>query len=262
MQVVYLDVLLFFNLYMNYLLISLTARIAHRKTGFFRAFLGAVLGSLSSLVFFLPEQPVILSGIYKILTAVLICLIAFGKKRIIWSCVCFLGMSFLTAGILFAISLTDSLRTMQNNACYYLDISLFQLIFLTILAYGILSVVQYFHDRTHKTTDVFRIQIRYRTHTAELEGFPDTGNSLVDFYTGKYVIICDRDLLYQNHIKPVHSHPIPYMTISGSGMLEVFQPDEVLIREECGISRSVDALIGMSPQADRKAIFHPKLLNY
>ncbi|MDE6087984.1 MAG: sigma-E processing peptidase SpoIIGA, partial [Oscillospiraceae bacterium] len=75
-------------------------------------------------------------------------------------------------------------------------------------------------------------------------------------------IICDRDLLYQNHIKPVHSHPVPYMTISGSGMLEVFQPDEILIREECGVSRTVDALIGMSPQADRKAIFHPKLLNY
>lgn len=259
---VYLDVLLCFNLYMNYLLISLTARIAHRKIRFVRAFLGAVLGSLSALAFFLPEQPAFLSGIYKILSAVLICLATFGRERLLWNCACFLGMSFLTAGILFAVSLTNTLHTMQNNACYYLDISLLQLIVLTIFAYGILSVFQYFHDRTHRTAGTFRVMIRYRTHIAEFEGYPDTGNSLVDFYTGKSVMICDRDLLYQNQIRPVHSHPIPYMTISGSGMLEVFQPDEIIIREEQGISRSVDALVGMSPQADQKAIFNPKLLNY
>lgn len=260
LQVVYLDVLLLFNFYMNYLLIRLTARITHRKSGFLRTVLGAGLGSLSTLVFLLPEQPAWITGIYKIFIAVLICLVTFGKRYLFWSCLCFLGISFLTAGILFAVSMTGSLTAMQNNACYYLDISLLQLILLTMIAYGLLSVVQYFHDRTHQTTGVYQVIIRYQDHTEKLEGLADTGNSLVDFYTGKPVIVCDRNLLHS--IQPKHSHPIPYMTVAGSGMLEVFQPDEVLILQEQGSTRSVDALIGMSTQQNQKAIFNPKLLSY
>lgn len=260
LQVVYLDVLLLFNFYMNYLLIRLTARITHRKTGFLRAVLGASLGSLSALVFLLPELPAWMTGIYKIFSAVLICLTAFGKMHLFWSCFCFLGISFLTAGILFAVSMTGHLTAIQNNACYYFNISLPDLIFLTMLAYGLLSVMQYFHDRTHQTTGVYQVMIRYQEHTAKLEGLADTGNSLVDFYTGKPVIVCDRNLL--NSIQPKHSHPIPYMTIAGSAMLEVFQPDEVLILQEQGRSRSVDVLIGMGTQQNQKAIFNPKLLYY
>ena len=84
---------------------------------------------------------------------------------------------------------------------------------------------------------------------------------MVDFYTGKPVIICDKNLLGKM-AKPKHSHPVPYMTVAGSGLLEVFQPDEILISPEQGKSKSVDALIGIGEQENQKAIFNPKLLYY
>ena len=89
---------------MNYLLLSLTARLTHTKLTFRRGLLGAGIGSLSSLLIFLPELPVLLSGMLKLLGAFLICLTAYGRKRIFRNCISFFGISFLTAGGLYAIS--------------------------------------------------------------------------------------------------------------------------------------------------------------
>lgn len=261
MQVVYLDILLIFNLYMNYFLLGLTARITHQRLIFRKALFGAVLGSLSALVLLLPEMPVMISGIYKFITAVVICLTAFGKRHLFWSCLCFFVVSFLIAGAFMAVSMMGYVKAVQNNAFCYLDISLLQLILFTIIAYLVLHVIQYIHDRSHKTNGSYRIVIRHGIHTANLEGLADTGNSLVDFYTGKPVIICDKVLLGEM-AKPKHSHPVPYMTVAGSGMLEVFQPDEILISLEQGHAKSVDALVGIGEQENQKAIFNPKLLHY
>ncbi|MDE6004242.1 MAG: sigma-E processing peptidase SpoIIGA [Oscillospiraceae bacterium] len=261
MQVIYLDILLIFNLYMNYLLLSFTARITHQRLVFWRALLSAILGSFSALIIILPELPVIISIAYKIITAMIICLLAFGKNNLFWSCLSFLGMSFLTAGAFIAVSMIGYTKIIKNNAFCYLDISLLQLVIFTIIAYIILHIVQYIHDRSHKINGIYDIIIRYGNDTAKLTGLADTGNALVDFYTGKPVIICDRNLLGEM-AKPKHSHPVPYMTVAGSGMLEVFQPDEILILSEQGKSKSVDALIGIGEQENKKAIFNPKLLYY
>lgn len=261
MQVIYIDVLLIFNLYMNYLLLNFTTRITHQRLIFWRALLSAMLGSLSALIIILPELPVGISICYKFIMAILICLVAFGKNNLFWNCFIFLGMSFLTAGAFMAISLIGYTGIIHHNAFCYIDISLLQLVIFTIIAYIILHILQYFYNINHKFDDNYNIIINYNNHTAKLTGLADTGNVLVDFYTGKPVIICDKNLLGEM-AKPKHSHPLPYMTVAGSGMLEVFQPEEVLILSEQGKTKSVDALIGIGEQENKKAIFNPKLLHY
>ena len=53
---------------------------------------------------------------------------------------------------------------------------------------------------------------------------------------------------------------IPCATVTGSGVVPVFAPDEVLICEACsGVRKPVDALIGIQQEQDG-AIFNPKLL--
>ena len=261
MQVIYLDVLLIFNLYMNYLLLSLTARLTHIRFSFFRGLLGASFGSFSALLLFLPELPAILSILLKLLTAFLICLIAFGKRRILKTCFYFFCVSFLLAGGLFAVSLCSPVNSAHQNGYYYFDISLTYLIGFTILAYGILSLIQYLYDRNQISEHSYQVAVRYHQKTVLLEGLADTGNSLTDFYTGKPVIICDSVKLGEI-AHPEHSHILPYLTVAGSGTLEVFQPDEVVISLETGTSKSVDALIGIGTQENGKAIFNPKLMRF
>ncbi len=261
MQVIYLDVLLVFNLYMNYILLCLTARLTHRKLTFRRGLAGAGLGCCSALMLFLPQMPQSLAMCLKILTAVLICLTAFGKQGILWSSLCFLGAGLLTAGALLAVSAAGQMQVIHANACIYPDISLKYLIGFTIGIYLLLSVIQYLHDKFHASEYCYQVQICYRSQTVFLDGLADTGNALVDFYTGKPVIICDRELL-KEMCHPAHSHYLPYLTVAGSGMLEVFQPDEIRISAGQELMKSVDALIGIGEQENGKAIFNPKLLRF
>ena len=102
--------------------------------------------------------------------------------------------------------------------------------------------------------------------TAQLQGLADTGNSLVDFFSGKPVIICDGTKFAD--IAPSPSAPppkgfrlLPCETVSGNGLIPVFQPDEVVIyAERTGRYRKVDALIGIGERENERAIFNPKIL--
>ncbi len=271
MQVIYLDVLLVFNLYVNYILLRLTARMTHSRLRTVRCLMVSALGSLSTLMIFLPPMPVILSVLCKLLTAVLLCAAAFGwrdRMRLCWSSICLFGSSFALAGILLALSLLCSVRVVQVNSCWYLDVSLLHLILFTIAAYILLHTVQVLHDRTHAADGGYRVCIRYRCRTVQLAGLADTGNSLVDFLTGKPVIICDStefsDIAPHPSAKPPKGFRfLPCSTISGDGLIPVFQPDEVVIySEHSGRYKHVDALIGIGESQTQNAIFNPKLLRF
>lgn len=269
MQAIYLDVLLVFNLYVNYILLRMTARLTHCRLRFGRCLAVSALGSLSTLMILLPPLPLFLSVLCKLLVAVLLCLCAFGVKdpmRLCWSSICLFGSSFLLAGILLALSLLCGVRVLHGNSCWYPDVSLLHLVLFTIAAYLLLHAVQYLHDRTHAAEGGYRVCIRYRCCTAQLEGLADTGNSLVDFFTGKPVIICDATQLGGIPIPDMETpvkgfRLLPCSTVSGSGAIPVFRPDEVVIRsEQDGRCKKVDVLIGIGERENRKAIFNPKLL--
>ncbi len=270
MQTVYLDVLLVFNLYVNYILLRMTARLTHSRLRFCRCLAVSALGSLSTLMIFLPPMPTLLSVLCKLLIAVLLCMAAFGvrdRMRLCWCSICLFGSSFALAGILLALSLLCGVRVMHANSCWYPDVSLLHLVLFTIGGYLLLHTVQYLHDRTHAADEGYRVSIRYRCCTVQLEGLADTGNSLVDFFTGKPVIICDAAKLHNippyDLQKPVRGFRLlPCSTVSGNGLIPVFQPDEVVIySEQSGRYKKVDALIGIGERENQKAIFNPKLLH-
>ena len=110
--------------------------------------------------------------------------------------------------------------------------------------------------------------------TYRLDFMDDSGNSLVDSFSGKPVIICRRsdlykiidfsyDISFENAKEAYEKNSvrfIPYSTIGNFGMIPVFTPDEILIcDEETGRKRSVDAMVGIN-EKDVPAIFNPKLL--
>ncbi len=269
MQTIYLDVLLVFNLYVNYILLRMTARMTHSRLRAGRCLLASALGSLSTLMILLPPMPVLLSVLCKLLTAVLLCAAAFGlhdRARLFFCSICLFGSSFALAGILLALSLLCSVRVLHANSCWYLDVSLLHLVLFTIAAYLLLHVMQYLRSRSRSADGGYRVCIRYRRRTVQLQGFADTGNSLVDFLTGMPVIICDGSEFAELAPSPGTPLPkgfrlLPCETVAGSGLIPVFRPDEVVIcAEQTGRYHKVDALVGIGERETRKAIFHPRLL--
>ncbi|MCR4644354.1 MAG: sigma-E processing peptidase SpoIIGA [Oscillospiraceae bacterium] len=266
MHIIYADVLLVTSLFMDYILLQLTAGLTHTRLSFSRALLGAAVGSAASLLILLPPMPLLLSLLCKIGSSTLLCIAAFGCKdgqRLFWHCLSFLGMSCMTAGILLALSLMGA-RIWYANGSWYPDISLRQLVLFTVIAYLLLTVIQRLRDRTTAADGSYHVTIRKGDAVIVLDGMADTGNSLTDFYTGKPVIICGRaqlSPLLPKELPPEKYRPLPCSTVAGDGVVLCFAPDEVLISTD-RIKKPVDVLIGFTEHDTKQAVFNPKLLRY
>ena len=69
MQVIYVDVLLFFNFCVNYFLLRGTAFLTHTPCRIPRCLLSALLGSFSALVILLPPLPLAVNLLIRLGTA-------------------------------------------------------------------------------------------------------------------------------------------------------------------------------------------------
>ena len=265
MRTIYLDVLLVFDLYMNFLLLRLTARLTHTRLRFGRTLFGAFLGCLESLLVLVPSLPFGVSLICKGGGALLMCTAAFGmrcKRALFRQYIAFLALSCLLAGMFLALTSTG--RIYYANGCWYPVISLRTLVIWTIIAYVLLTIIARIRAKFGASDGSFEVHIRYRGQVVKLEGLPDTGNSLVDFCTGKRVIICSQEKLRPllPDVLPSRGfRPLPYQTVAGEGVLLVFHPEEVLLCDRRRhLRKPVDVLIGVDTQPHEQAIFHPAVM--
>lgn len=268
MQVIYVDVLLFFNFCVNYFLLRGTAFLTHTPCRIPRCLLSALLGSFSALVILLPPLPLAVNLLIRLGTAAgMNGLLCFGLSRqtMLRQTIWFFCCSMLFAGFLmFLQQSTNSRRIFLGNQCFYLQLSLPVCIFCTLLAYGILRFWHAVRMRYRHTDVPYRVYIRIGSETRIQTGLADTGNNLVDPYSGLPIIVCSRqafsDLLPQCQKKQRHYHYVPYGTVSGTSLMPVFQADEVLLQNETtGARQQVAARIGLA-DAQEQAIFHPNLL--
>lgn len=277
MQTIYVDVLIILNIYVNFILILAASRITHSKVSNTRGISAAIYGSFYSLMILLPEMSNILNMLIKLFAAVTIVIIAFGfgnVRRLLINTVCFFTVNFIFGGVIFAVYIWLKPSFIHfNNTYFYIDFSLLLLIFITSFLYTALSIFRYFSDRFSSLRDDYSIIIKYNNKTLLLEGLADTGNSLVDFFSGKPVIICSceklKEIIDLSGIKSPDDflelkgfRLIPYSTISDSGMIPVFTPQEVMvINESTHYRKKADVLIGMNTNVD-KAVFNPKILEH
>ena len=267
LHTVYLDVLLVIDLYMNYLLLRLTAGITHTRMKPFRGIAAALAGCLPVVLVFFPQASAWITVPVRIGGAVLVCGIAFGfrdGRALLGKMLAFLGVSMLTAGALLALSCTGWVPVIYAGGGWYPDLSLTQLLGMTIAVYLALTVIGRIRERHAGHDDRYQLRIRYGAHAAAVQGLADTGNSLTDFVTGLPVVICSRESLpgLVPEVFPCPGfRPLPFETAAGSGVVWVFRPDEALLCSEIsGRCKRVDVLIGVSEQRMSNAVFHPKLL--
>lgn len=274
MQTIYIDVLIVLNIYVNYFLIKATGKITHTRVKFSRCIIASLYGSLFSLLFLIPQLDQLLNIIIKLFAGATIIPIAFGfhgKITYIFNCISFLGVNFVFAGAIYAVYSWLKPDFMHfNNSTFYIDFSLLLLIVCTAVLYLFLCAIRFFTDKTPETENCYKIIIRYKDKIVSFKGLADTGNSLVDFFSGNPVIICGSDRMsdvtgleafssdWQNI--PKGFRLIPYSTISSDSMVPVFRPDEIIIyNARSGSRKSVEAMIGFAAE-NPYAIFNPKLL--
>ena len=143
------------------------------------------------------------------------------------------------------------------NSFFYIDFSLLVLLITTALLYVLVCLIK----RITIKNDYYnwRLIIRSGTRIINLDGLADTGNSLIDFFSGKPVIICNREDIGSIKAK---IRLIPFSTISENGVIPVFKPDEVVaVNNATGEKKNVDVMIGLGT-TNGKAIYNPKIIKY
>lgn len=257
---IYIDVLIILNVYVNFFLLSITAKLTGSPLKPLRCIIASFYGSFYSLLILAPQLPYMVNTAIKLAAAVTVVMTAFGihgARRLIKNSAAFYGANFLLAGAVYGVYSWLKPSFMHfSNSYFYIDFSLIILIITTAVMYFIVCTLRRF-CRSSDNED-FSVIIRVKGRIIKMKGLADTGNSLVDFFTGKPVIICSREDIGELPTT-VKTRIIPVSTVSGEGIMDIFRPDEVIIIRDSDKERKpVDVMIGLG-ESESKAIFNPKI---
>lgn len=197
-MVVYVDVLVFVNTLVNFLIISLTEKLMKSKTKLWRTVLGAFVSALFSLYIFLPEQNFFIELLMRLSSSIFAVAIAFSFKSFksfLSHLLCFYGVSFVYSGIIIAICMLFNPNTVAvNNGIVYFDISPLGLITLSFIIYLLIILYKKITKKDNEFAKRCTVVLYFDGITVETVAMVDTGHSLYDPFGGKPVIIVDKSV--------------------------------------------------------------------
>lgn len=275
---IYADVLIIVNIYVDFLLIQSAKAITHSPMKTSRGIIAAIIGSLFSLIIFLPSMPMWLLMTIKLLSSGIIVLTAFGYERrdaFFKRLFIFYLAAFIYGGLGTALSyISGGKLIISKNGIIYADFSLPALVITSISAYICIAVYKYFSDCSEEGT-VYTVIVSDMGNVVSFKAISDTGNVLKDSFTGIPVIVCPVKALEQLYgdipsVSCISSSAvalkskwriIPYSTASGSGLIPIIRPSEICVKnDETGRFSKADAYLGASCAEMEFAVFHPKIL--
>lgn len=271
---IYIDILIITNIYANFFLLKTTARLIHTPLRNGKCITGAIVGSLFSLIILLPPISSFLLLLIRILSAILMIEVSFGggksARELFKTGVTFFFVCFIFAGIEYGLAVLSGGKNMLwHNSTLYVNVSLLTLVISTIASYAAVCFFRYYMDGKNSADTAYDLIITRNGKTVSVNAVGDTCNNLTDVFTGKPVIVCGKnsviELLKEN--EPDTETPgsgwrlIPFSTIHSEGMLPVFKPSEIIVKNtESGAVKSIDVYIGVTDKEMEHAVFNPKIL--
>lgn len=280
-MVVYADVLVLLNFYIDYFLILATEKLCRSGAKVWRRLFGAIVSSLFSLVIFLPEMSPIVSLSVKIFCSAITVITVFGFKTVrdyLWRMFVFFSVSYSFAGCMLALSTLFSVSDIVvANSAFYCNISPLLLLGATTVFYLLIKLYLFISRRNRPSQQYVSLKFSYSGASANVKALVDTGNSLRDGISGAPVIVISKALaerlLGKHTVESAISFDvgedtlsgfrlIPFSTVGKSGVLVAFKPDKVFID---GQKYSDNVYIAISPTLlcdDAQALVGPDLIFY
>lgn len=284
-MVIYLDVLNLINLYVTYFQILAVSVFTHRKTVWYRKLSAAGIGAVASLSIFIPQEMVLTLTLLKIFLCALIAFVAFGYTgfRAYAVSVLFLMLvSFVFSGLMLCVWLFAApMKMLFINGTVYFGIDTMTIILSTCAAYGVVRIIRYILDKNGKTDGKYTVIIKNNGRECRLSALADSGNGMVDCFSGLPVIVCRRDMcadvsppaidMIENNsdISDIGTQMIkgvrimPFSTVGKGGLICMFKAESVVIDDETNEEKyPVNVLIGIviGGRQEYEAIFNPKIL--
>lgn len=259
---IYLDIVLFENVILNYIILLSTAIISKAQIRTLKILLSSLIGGIFSILSYIVDIDNFAGVIFKIIISIIMILIAFGDykiKKILKELMFFYLTSFTFGGIAFMLLffINPSNLIIQNNhfvGTYPLKVAVLAggigFIIITIIA----SIIK---SNLNKRAMICDLEIFYNGKYKKLKTMLDTGNLLKEPISKQDVVIVEKDSLegiVSNEIlknikcilkgtwldsENVHSYKfklIPFASLGNeNGLLIGFKPDYIKIygEEEC-----------------------------
>ena len=283
-MVIYLDVLVLINLYVTYFQILAVSVLTHRKIIWYRKLISAGIGGAASLSIFIPQDMVITLTMLKIALCFIITLTAFGyggflkyMKNVLF----LMFVNFLFSGLMLCVWLFAApMKMLFINGTVYFGIDTMTVILCTCAASTVMRIIRFTLDRNGRTDRKYTVEIHNNGKRCILSALADSGNGLVDCFSGLPVIVCRKDIcadisppavaaidsskdlseLCAEMIKGIRI--MPFSTVGKDGFICTFRADSVIINDERQKKYPVNVLIGVviGGKQEYEAIFNPKIL--
>ena len=207
---IYIDELIILNFIIDFLILKTTSSILKLNTKTSRLIISSIAGEISLLYLFINFNNIELT-LFKLSIGVIMNLISFGYinlKDFIKNLLYFYMFSFLLGGTLYYLKIESLVKYK-----YYLLLIPIIMNILKKLAYNLKNIIKL----RHKVTIYLK-----NGNILYLNGYMDTGNTLVEPYTNKNVIIINKDIKEKFFL-------VPFKTIENSSLLKCFKPKKVYI---------------------------------
>jgi len=271
-----MDVLIFLNTLVDYFLVLATAKITREKPTAKRLVISAVLGGISSVYIFLPNQKTIVEFLYKLGVAFCISAVCFGikgKKRYLKNTAVFFLITCAYAGVMFAFwTVFKPFGMVINNSVVYFHISPLVLVLCTVFGYFIFAVLWRVFGKSANIAERCEITVFAEGKSVTLTAISDTGNSIEDFFQKSDVIIADKQKVEALFgVSNIETNPelkrryrvLPCSTVSGFDTLDSFRCDSATVEHGNKKTKLLKPLLAVSKVSlndDYNAIVNPNVL--
>jgi stage II sporulation protein GA (sporulation sigma-E factor processing peptidase) len=230
--IVYVDVLILVNFIVNLFILHVTVQTLRKRVKLIWMCLSSFVGSLYVLIVVYPELKYLSYIPFKILIVVIMILIAFRDKNILFnikSCLIFWLYSILLAGMCLLIAISNN-KDMPFNVIiinFPYEKLLLSVMIIYILIYRIIIFIG---DRKKIITLIYTIDIINKSYKKSIKAFLDTGNELREPATNLPVLIVERAILSEIMLEKNNTYYIPYTVLNGTnGRLVGFKPEYINI---------------------------------
>ncbi len=221
----YIELIIIFNIYIDFLIIMMTSILMHQKISIKKIFSASFIYGLSSIVLF-AKISILELLIFSFIMCFIITKIIFHKLKALMY---FYLNAILIGGVIFLINNYFKISTFGN----YLLLIILTPIILLIYKYRIKDLKENYNLN-------YQIHFKYNNQNIILNAFLDTGNKLNDPYFNKPVILINESI-----IKCDKYFYIPYSTITETGIIKATTVSEI---EIVGIKKIKNAVIGLLPK--------------
>lgn len=224
---IYVDLVLFLNVAMDFLLLLSVSITLKRNVKFYRIILGSLVGGISIIFLFLPLNNVMLF-LFKMIVSILMVITTFSFKNIkyFFNNLLYLYISSIILGG--GIYLLDIQFNYKNEGLLFIN-SGFSLNFIVLLLISPFIIYGYIKSMRKMKNDYskfYKVDIIYKNKRYKFNAVLDTCNRLYDPYKNRPIVIANSNkikLSYENSIL------VPLHTANGNSILKCVVVDKMII---------------------------------